>query len=152
MAWKGRKEEPVNFNQLISTLVSSGIHATNNALFQTINQLILYCQKNKNLTITNIEEINTNIKDLSDITIIAQQNIKDATFWTENDETASFASSIQVIAGTGITLDYTVANQVTVSSTGGGSTGYWAPLTDGNVDETDLIFASGECIMVNVPV
>lgn len=30
--------------------------------------------------------------------------------------------------------------------------GYWAPLTDGNVDETDLIFASGEAVMVFVPV
>ena len=29
--------------------------------------------------------------------------------------------------------------------------GYWSPLTDGNVDETDLIFASGEPIMTFIP-
>lgn len=29
--------------------------------------------------------------------------------------------------------------------------GYWAPLTDGDVNETDLIFASGEAVMVFVP-
>lgn len=37
---------------------------------------------------------------------------------------------------------------------GGGEThedGYWSPLTDGDEDETELIFADGEAIMVWVP-
>lgn len=29
--------------------------------------------------------------------------------------------------------------------------GYWTPLTDGDTEETDLIFANGECIAVFVP-
>ncbi len=29
--------------------------------------------------------------------------------------------------------------------------GYWAPLTDGDVDATEFIFAGGECIMVFIP-
>ena len=29
---------------------------------------------------------------------------------------------------------------------------YDTPLTDGNLEETDLIFANGECIIVRVPV
>jgi len=29
--------------------------------------------------------------------------------------------------------------------------GYWTPLTDGDLDETNLIFANGECIAVFVP-
>ncbi len=32
------------------------------------------------------------------------------------------------------------------------SLGYWVPLTDGDVDETDLIFALGQPIMVFVPI
>lgn len=31
------------------------------------------------------------------------------------------------------------------------NTGYWTPLTDGDVDETDLIFANGDAIAVFVP-
>ena len=31
------------------------------------------------------------------------------------------------------------------------SKGYWSPLTDGDVDETELIFADGDAIMVWVP-
>lgn len=40
------------------------------------------------------------------------------------------------------------------SASGGGSSsssGYWAPLTDGNIIETDLVFANGDAIMVFVP-
>lgn len=40
------------------------------------------------------------------------------------------------------------------SGGGGGSSstsGYWAPLTDGNIIETDLVFANGDAIMVFVP-
>ena len=32
------------------------------------------------------------------------------------------------------------------------ASGYWAPLTDGDLVETELIFADGECVMVFVPV
>lgn len=35
---------------------------------------------------------------------------------------------------------------------GAGASGYWTPLTDGDPDETELIFADGSCIMVFVPV
>ncbi len=30
--------------------------------------------------------------------------------------------------------------------------GYWTPLTDGDLDETDLIFSNGDAIMVFIPV
>jgi hypothetical protein len=43
----------------------------------------------------------------------------------------------------------------TLTSGGGGTvtlpSGYWTLLTDGNVDETDFIFAGGEAISVFVP-
>lgn len=52
----------------------------------------------------------------------------------------------EITLGTGLDMVGTVLN-VTGSSLGG----YWAPLTDGDVVETDLIFASGEAVMVWVP-
>jgi len=50
--------------------------------------------------------------------------------------------------GAGVTMTGTVLS----ASGGGGSTdGYWTPLTDGDEDETDLIYANGEAIAVWVP-
>lgn len=54
----------------------------------------------------------------------------------------------EITLGTGLSMAGTV-----LSATGGGGmdAGYWAPLTDGDLVETDLIFASGEAVMVWVP-
>jgi hypothetical protein len=74
-------------------------------------------------------------------------------FLTHSDESIALPNSRQLIAGANITFYDTVANQRTISAAGGGaSTHYDAPLTDGDVDATDFIFANGECIIVQVPI
>lgn len=75
--------------------------------------------------------------------------IIDATFLTAEDESADFPSSRQLIAGAGILFDDSIANERTISSTGGDT--YDAPLTDGDLVATELIFADGECVIVQVP-
>jgi hypothetical protein len=51
-------------------------------------------------------------------------------------------------------INQSVSNsQTTINITDSGfGNHYDTPLTDGDPDETDLIFASGECIIVQVPV
>jgi hypothetical protein len=51
-----------------------------------------------------------------------------------------------ITLGPGLSLDGTELN-VTPTSPG---VNYYAPLTDGDEVETELIFASGECVMVEV--
>jgi hypothetical protein len=60
----------------------------------------------------------------------------------------------------GITVDRLDQLQITLDELEGAIEGleggvignyYDAPLTDGNVDEADFIFANGECIIVQVP-
>lgn len=76
-------------------------------------------------------------------------------FLTRNIETADLVNSLQLIAGLNITFDTSVANQLKINATAGGgaaATHYDTPLTDGDPDETNLIFASGDCIIVQVPI
>ena len=75
-----------------------------------------------------------------------------ATYLTTEDETFNLPQSVQLLAGTGITFDDSLPNTRVISSLGGGASNHYdSPLTDGNIDETELIFASGNCIIVQVP-
>jgi hypothetical protein len=77
---------------------------------------------------------------------------KSASFLTGNDDSTSLPNSLQLVAGTGITFDLSVANKLKIDSSGSGiSSVYDSPLTDGNVDETNFIFANGDCIIVQIP-
>lgn len=89
------------------------------------------------------------LKDIDDT--LAQ--ILAATFLTADDESVIFHNSRQLLAGTNVTFDDTIDNQRTIN-VGGGSLGthYDAPLSDGDTSAADLIFANGECIIVQVPV
>jgi hypothetical protein len=68
---------------------------------------------------------------------------------TGANEVATLPNSRQLLAGTGITFDDSVANQRTINSAA--LPGYWTLLTDGDIDETDFIFAGGDAISVFVP-
>lgn len=151
MAWKGRQKNDVDFNELLSSLNNSRIQQTNNALWQTLYQIITRVQQFRDRTTLLFKETADNITEIGNTIINLIKGLQDATFWTEDDQTLNFPSSIRVVAGPGITLDYTVANVVTISATGASELGYWTPLTDGDLNETDLIFAAGECIAVFVP-
>ena len=77
----------------------------------------------------------------------------DQTFITQNAET-SLINSRRLVAGGGILFDTTMPGIFGISSTNGGSGSsnyYDCPLTDGDPDEADLIFANGECVIVQVP-
>ena len=139
MAWKGRNniDRPPDFTELLVSLLNSKLQQQNFPLYQTIEGLIKKSQQNK----TQVNQIlqsffgNITITDDVDLAAIlaAISNINDilnfATFWTENDESVRLPASRQAIAGIGITLDYSVANQVTISATATG-TGL-VPMTTG---------------------
>ena len=76
--------------------------------------------------------------------------IINATILTATDESADFPNSRQLLAGTNITFDDTVPNERTINASGGSGM-EWYPLTNGDVDNPEIIFANGEVIMVNVP-
>ena len=138
MPFKPPSPQP-DLSSLITSLDNSKTQVTNYSLYQTIFYLIKNVDRSRNLV---LEDINSLQVDLGSILA--------ATFLTVNDESGAFANSRQLLAGTGITFDDTIPNRRTISSSGGGNY-YDSPLTDGNVDETDLIFANGECIIVQVP-
>lgn len=120
MAWKGNQPKDVDFNQLLSTLNNSRVQQTNNALYQTLYQIITNLQQFRDRTITRLLELADNIIDIGNTIINIVAGLQNATFWTKDNQTLNFPSSIKVVAGTGIILDYTTPNQVTVSSSGGG--------------------------------
>ena len=129
-----------DLDRLKSQLLTSGLQQTNNPLYQVINQLI-----------NSIKQLQAFTSSGSSITLDLTA-IKNKTYWTELNESAFLSVSRQVFAGTGITLDYSVDGKVTISVNADISElGYWAPLTDGDSIETDLIFADAEAIMIFVP-
>lgn len=77
--------------------------------------------------------------------------ILDATFLTTADETADFPNSVQLLAGSGITFDDTVPNERTINATTPASGTQWTVLTNGNVDNPELVFLNGDVIMVHTP-
>ena len=137
------------FADLKGILAQSG--NTDNALYQVVQHIIERLDQFKGTTKSGIEGVSKNsgsgLKSLI-------QTLSKPTYHTKELETLILPNSVQLLAGTGITFDDTVPHKRTISSTGGsggGSDHYDAPLSDGNLTEADLIFASGECIIVQVP-
>lgn len=89
-------------DRLKSQLLTSGMAQKNNALFQVIDQLI-----------GSVQEINNNLENL-DITIPDSAG-PDFTYITSTDESADLPNSRNLIAGTNITFDDSVANARTVN-------------------------------------
>lgn len=75
------------------------------------------------------------------------------TYLTTANEASFFPNSRQLLAGSGITFDDTISNVRTINATGGGGGSHYdCPLSDGDLVAADLIYAAGECIIVQVPV
>lgn len=100
--------EKPDFSSLVTSLNQSNLQKTNYAAYQTILFLIKNTLRFANLTQQDIDTINEDVS-----TIFA------ASFLTVNNESNDFVNSRQLLAGTGITFDDSVANERTVSSTGG---------------------------------
>lgn len=126
-----------DLDRLKSQLLTSGLQNRDQPLWQVIDQLIAFAKLLQ-------QELEGRINSTSGA-------ISNATFLTVNNESATFPGSRQLLAGTGISFDDSVPFQRTINASGASGSGYWTPLTDGDVDETDLIFANGEAIAVFVP-
>lgn len=138
MAFKPPPVSP-DFSSLVTLLDNSKTQVQNYSLYQTIFFLIKNTSKARDLLVDSIDTINEQISQ-----------IFATSFLTEFDETDAFANSRQLLAGTGILFDDTVAGIRTVSSSTGNNY-YDSPLSDGDEDEADLIFADGSPIICQLP-
>ena len=120
---------------------------TEHPLYQTIQLLIERLMQMQVIFVNDIADINASINDI--LSIVNNVADKKRTYVTVDDETLKLPNSFQILAGTGITLDTSVANKITISASSGAY--YDSPLTDGDPDETDLIFADGDPIICQVP-
>jgi hypothetical protein len=161
MAWKGRSQDTQNFNDLLTILANSRLQVTSPPLYNCLWQLLTRLTKLTTEQQTQINEIVGLIDDIGNtiITIEDFNNALKELVWILGEPAPTdpatdvlvLPNARQLLAGAGITFDDTVANERTINASATGS-GYWTPLTDGDVDETDLIFAAGEAIAVFVPV
>jgi hypothetical protein len=69
---------------------------------------------------------------------------KFATYITEQDESLSLPNSRELIAGTGITLDASVANEITINGSGGG----YAPVSTGAEPLEVMSDGAGAVLMI----
>ena len=140
MAFKPPAEQP-DFSRLQIVLLNARLQTSNNALYQVISELIKRIGQSRDMILIDIEDVNS---------IINQ--ILQAQFLTSADESALLPNSRELLAGTNITFDDTIANQRTISASGGSGSAYYdSPLSDGDLVEADLIFANGDPITVQIP-
>lgn len=146
MGFRPKRKQP-EFADLKGILAQG--KETDNAVYQTVQEIIERLTQMKDVTEERIADINNSIN--SSVTTIINQMNSGLTYLTWEDEKLKLPNSRKLEAGTGITFDDTVPNIRTVNSSGGSGDTYDAPLTDGDLDEASLIFADGECIIVQVP-
>lgn len=147
MAFRPPKKQP-QFADLIGILAQS--RETENPLYQTVQQIINRLTQFQSVTLEQLADvINSVVNSQAILNIVAD---KRATYLTTDNETIKLPNSVQLLAGTGITFDDSVPHKRTISSSGSGSDHYDSPLSDGDLAAADLIFADGECIIVQVPV
>lgn len=88
---------------------------------------------------------------------VSVADISTATFITSTDQTGTLPNSRHLIAGTNITLDTSVAGDITIASTASGlvvGDGYWSPLMTGEsltgdpADSEMVLDADGDAVMV----
>jgi hypothetical protein len=131
-----------DFAHLFGLLASSKTQQSNNALYETIFLLIRSTEQARDALVVNDNDSGNTLSQLLGVTYL-----------TVDDETALLINSRRLLAGTNVTFNDAIAGQrtINVSASAIAGKGYWTPLTDGDPDETDLIFANGEAIAVFVP-
>lgn len=125
------------FDRLKNKLASAKVRQDDYTLYQVIESLIDYIRQMQ--TATGEVIISGNV-DVS--------NILNSTLLTDDDESTLFPNSRQLLAGSGISFDDSIAGQRTLNNISLGSE--WDVLTDGHIDETELIYAGGEVIMLEI--
>lgn len=125
----------INLDRLVTWLNQAGIQTTNIPLYQVIVTLIKAAQEFQ--------------KEQAAVNSGTSGIFNNATFLTVNNELGSLPFSRILTAGSNVAFDDTVFGVRTVNVSL--PSGYWTLLTDGNIDETDFIFASGDAISVFVP-
>ena len=146
MPFRPKRKQP-QFADLKGILAQT--KETESPLYQTVQEIIERLTQMKDVTEERIADINNSIN--SSVTTIINQMNSGLTYLTWEDESIKLPNSRKLEAGTGITFDDAVPNKRTINSSGGSGDYYDAPLTDGDEDETHLIFADGECIICQVP-
>lgn len=124
----------VSLDRLQSQLLTSGIQQTNNALYQVITQLLFatrQLQDNINLVDSKGGSGSGGSSTIQHLTQITQLLLSGSSDGDSDGEMGP--PGIQGVSYNPFTG------------------GYWEPLTDGDIDETELIYASGKVVMTYVP-
>ncbi len=140
------RPDPVQpeFDSLKATLLDAKLQTSNNALYQTIFNLIEKVRQARDVTLGTIQTIVTNVTNIGDTIIIIGNLIRLAPFLTWDADVLNLPNSRRLLAGTGITFDDTVANERTISSEGGA----WMPVTTGAEPIQLVSDGIGQCVMV----
>ena len=151
MPFRPKKKQP-NFATLKSQLAQ--VRTEDNALYQVIQQIIEKLGQFQVVTVEEIADVNNSINN--SVTTLNNKINTTGSYITVVNEQGNLPNSWYLVPGTNITFDQTVPNQFKINATGGDGDGlgnhYDCPLSDGDEVETNLIYASGECIIVQVPV
>jgi hypothetical protein len=124
-----------DLNRLRTQLLSSGLQKRDNPVFQVINQLLSAVKQLQSSFLADLSSISS-----SSSTVV---------IGSSNNQVTGFPGMLIGEAGEGESdiMIMTVGTSGTTTSTNG----YWTLLTDGNVDETDFIFANGDPISMFIP-
>jgi hypothetical protein len=112
MAFRPPKKQP-DFTGLKTTLAQIG--SKDNALYQTIQILIERLAQFQGITVDQLGDVNNSINDV--LSIVNNLADKTRTYITTNDETLNLPNSVQLLAGTNVAFDDTVANKRTINVT-----------------------------------
>lgn len=126
MAWKGKDKVPGKFSDLLAPLNNAKIQQSNNPLYQVLSQII----KRSNDNIQNVDTtIQTLLGDINniDLSIVSINGkivlLSGLSLLTAEPITGvlldNFPNARELLAGTGITFDDTVANERTINATAG---------------------------------
>jgi len=128
-------------DKLKGILLRSDLQQTNQPLWQVINQLIDY------LKASNID-LNQQISGGGGGG--GGGGLANQTYLTHTNASADLPNSRQLLAGTGITFDDSVANERTINASAADFV-EWSVLTNGDPINPELIFADGDVIMTHTP-
>lgn len=142
MSFRLPKKFP-QFSDLKGILAQS--KETENALYQTVQLIIQRLDQVKQVVEEQIAALQDAVTN-----ILANVAPKTASYHTKNNETAVLPNSVQLLAGPGIIFDDSVPHKRTIKTDL--ASHYDCPLSDGDLIEASIIFAAGECVIVQVPV